>query len=123
MRKGTQLSFWEEGTIDPSNEGSIVFDGMYCLEDCPFNETYQARGTDCTIYVQIFASDIMWEPSKWLITIKKDTFRIRDEEICHYIVDDMWEAYAKIKELTGREPLWRLFRGTEDIHPTFNKEC
>ena len=113
MQEGTQLSFWNDV---PANE-FIVFDGTYCYDDCPSNEIYQARGRECTIFVQPFSSNTMWEPSKWLITILKDFPRFAEDRTWHCIEDDIWKAFSKIKELTGRTPTWRLFLAQENIPP------
>ena len=117
MDEGVQLPL----LIDlPSNE-MIVFEGTYCLDDCPFNEVYKARGRDCTIYVQAFASQQVLEPTKWLITIQQDYPKYKEATLYHYIELDIWAAYRRIEELTGRSPVWRLFVDQENIPTPFGK--
>jgi len=100
---GTQLSFWD----DYSLEYNIVFDITYCQPGCPFNGVYEARGNGVTIYAQLFGSALA-EPTKYLLAVQKDAPRSLIDRVYYYIANDQWEASAKITELTGRTPLWRM---------------
>ena len=102
---GTQLSFWDDMYVP--DDKSIVFDITYCQCGCPFNGVYEARDKESTMFVQPFGREKL-APSKYLITIKPDFPIHAGDRVHHYIVDDQWESFAKIKELTGRNPLWRM---------------
>ena len=48
------------------------------------------------------------DSAKYLITIQKDRVEHWSDRHVYYIVNDQWEAYNKIQELTGRYPLWQM---------------
>jgi len=114
---GTQLTLWE-GFIEDSE---IVFEGTYCSEGCPFNTMYRARGKECTVYVKSFSKELLSEPLKWLIIIEEDFPTFSHQKLVFYIEDDQWEAYKKIKDLTGRSPMWRLYEDHQNIPTRFGK--
>jgi len=100
---GTQLSFWE----DHPSERDIVFSVTYCQHGCPFNGVHEARDKESTVFVQRFGRELE-EPAKYVLVVKQDFFTHLGDKLACYIMDDQWEAYAKITELTGRRPLWRM---------------
>ena len=109
MPYGTQLSFWD----DDSSERNIVFSITYWQHGCPCNGIYEARDKETTIFAQQFESAVR-EPTKYLLAVQKHKPRTLSERLHYYIADDQWEAYAKISDLTGRSPLWRM--DTDDLY-------
>lgn len=125
---GTQLSFLDDPEINKSialaehiTSSNIVFDITYCLRGCPFHGVYEARGDNVTIYAQQFGTAV-GEPTKYLLTVKKDNPRSWNDRFHYYIADDQWDAYAKITELTGRFPLWRMSREDEYLPTTYGSQ-
>jgi len=102
MPYGTQLSLWE----DYPSAKDIVFSITQCVHGCPFDGVYEAKDKGTTVFFQQFGRDVM-EPSKYLLAVRKDFSPYWSGRMDYYIANDQWEAFAKIRELTGRNSLWR----------------
>jgi hypothetical protein len=109
---GTQLSFWDNMYLP--YDKSIVFSVTYCQHGCPFNGVYEARDKKSTMFVQRFGRELT-DTAKYLITVKQDFPTHLGDKVHHHIVHDQWESFEKIKELTGRHPLWRMSDADERL--------
>ena len=116
---GTQLSLWDDMYLP--YDKNIVFTVTYCQHGCPFNGVYEARDKESTVFAQQFGLALQ-EPIKYLLTVRKDKAISWGDRITYYIAEDMWEAFRKIKELTGRNPLWRMSDEDEHLSSNFSSQ-
>ena len=107
---GTQLSSFD----DLSYDQNIVFEIKYCQQGCPFNGTYEARDKESTVFFQGFGGGLV-DPVKYLITVKQDFPTRWGNKAHYYIVHDRWESFDKIRELTGRDPLWKMSESDQNL--------
>lgn len=111
---GTQLAFWE----DYPSEENIIFDVTYCVNGCPFDSAFEAKGDGTRIFVQQFRRPFIsgvLEPTKYLLAVYKETAHRWSDRTSYYIANDYWEVIYYVKDLTGRYPLWRMSKADQDL--------
>ena len=109
---GTQLSFWDDWR---ETNKKLIFSLQYCVENCMFDGVYQAKFHGNNIFAYEFGNN---SNRKWLVCVQ---YRNENrDDLGHYgtenyILEDMWEAFRKIEEVSGMNAQWRLPSYASDV--------